>query len=71
MLVSTLLELSQKGVNMVVDAKVLMSSTLESLAMNCAKSGGTLYLKNADALFVSVLQRLATIGKNHVTFDFA
>ena len=68
---STLGNLAKLGASMIIDADGMMSSTLESIAKECAESGAKLYIKNAHKLMSSSLERVAKASKGNVTFDFS
>lgn len=70
MLNSTLLDLAKSGASMIIDVNGMLSSTLISLAKECARSGAHLYLKNADKLLISTMKSIAQAADGHVTFDF-
>lgn len=66
----TIEKLCNSGCNVVVNASDYASISLEKFASIIVKSNGHLTIKNCDTVSSITLEKLASIGRGHITLDF-
>lgn len=67
---TTIERLCSIGCNITVNYSDYISTTLERFATIISKTNGTLTIKGCSKAMSNTLERIAAIGKEHITLDF-
>lgn len=69
-LAQSLKKLCTSGCNIVINYSDYLQSSIEDCVLCVVKANGHITIKNCSVALTSSLEKLAAIGKGHITLDF-